>query len=525
MFSRPFSLPAMRSLDWAVAAAYLGGVVAAGMWLGRRQAGASDYFLGRHRLPWWAILLSIVAAETSAITVISVPGIGFTGDLTFLQLAFGYLLGRIAVAWLLLPAYARGELQTAYQVLGTRWGPQAHRTSSAVFMVTRAMADSVRLFATAIPLAVITGWSYPVSIVVLGAATLLYAYTGGLRSVVWMDVVQLGVYLLAGTAALLVALHLAGGTPAAGTPVTPGALAAAAAAGKLRVFDFGFSLTAPYAFFTAVIGGAMLSGASHGTDQLIVQRLLATRSLRDARTALVGSGVVVIAQFALFLLVGAALWAAFPAGRAMRGDEVFPQFIVTHLGGGLAGLAVAGLLAAAMSTHASAINSLASATTHDYYAPLTGQRGPAADDRRLLRAGRLFSLGWGVVLVLGALLVRERQAPVVVVALSIASLTYGPLLAAFVLARVARVRERDVVAALIAGSLLMAIVVFAAPIAAALGGPDWLRALGRLAWPWYVPLGTALTVGIAMAGSFTGRAGAAAMAGTGAQGHGGTGVR
>ncbi len=497
----------MRTLDWMVAAAYLGGVVAAGMWLGRRQAGASDYFLGRHRLPWWAILLSIVAAETSAITVISVPGIGFAGDLTFLQLAFGYLLGRIGIAWLLLPAYARGEFQTAYQVLGTRWGPRAHRTASAVFMVTRAMADSVRLFATAIPLAVITGWSYPVSIVVLGAATLLYAYTGGLRSVVWMDVVQLGVYLLAGAAALVVALHLAGAAAGASAGVAgQGALAAAAAAGKLRVLDFHVSLTAPYTFLTAVIGGAMLSAASHGTDQLIVQRLLATRSLRDARVALVGSGAVVIVQFALFLLVGAALWTAFPAGRAMRSDEVFPNFIVAHLGGGLAGLAVAGLLAAAMSTHASAINSLASATTHDYYAPLTArQADAAADERRLLRAGRLFSLGWGVVLALGALLFRERQAPVVVVALSIASLTYGPLLGAFVLARIGRVRERDVVVALIAGSLLMAVVVFAGPIAAALGGPDALRTLGRLAWPWYVPLGTALTVGIAMAGSLVGR--------------------
>ncbi len=515
MFSGPFSLAPMRALDWAVAALYLGGVVAAGMWLGRRQAGASDYFLGRHRLPWWAILLSIVAAETSAITVISVPGIAFTGDLTFLQLAFGYLLGRAAIAWLLLPAYAKGELQTAYQVLGTRWGPRAHRTSSAVFMMTRAMADSVRLFATAIPLAVITGWSYPLSIVVLGIATLLYAYTGGLRSVVWMDVVQLGVYLLAGTAALVVALHLAHGAP--GVHGAPGALAAAAAAGKLRVLDLRWSLTAPYAFVTAVIGGAMLSAASHGTDQLIVQRLLATRSLKDARVALVGSGVVVIIQFALFLLVGAALWTAFPAGRVMRGDEVFPQFITAHLGGGLAGLAVAGLLAAAMSTHASAINSLASATTHDYYAPLRARGGGpdgGTDERRLLRAGRLFSLAWGVILVVGALLFREREAPVVVVALSIASLTYGPLLGAFVLARIARVRERDVVLALLAGSLVMGVVVFAGPLAAALGGSvphtggpaaAVLRALGRLAWPWYVPLGTALTVGLALASSMVGR--------------------
>jgi len=480
MFSGPLSLAAMRGVDWLVAAAYLAGVVAAGMWLGRRQTGAADYFLGRRRLPWWAILLSIVAAETSAITVISVPGIGYAGDLTFLQLAFGYLLGRIGIAWLLLPAYAKGELQTAYQVLGTRWGPGARRASSAVFMVTRAMADSVRIFATAIPLAVITGWSYPASIVVLGAATLLYTYTGGLRAVVWMDVVQLGVYLLAGAAALVAALHQA-----------PDALRAAAAAGKLRVVDFGISLTAPYAFGTAVVGGAMLSAASHGTDQLIVQRLLATRSLGDARRALIGSGVVVIVQFALFLVVGTAMWAAFPAARALRGDEVFPRFITTHLAGGLAGLAVAGLLAAAMSTHASAINSLASATTNDYYAPLTGRSG---DDVHLLRVGRVFTLLWGTILVLGALLFRQREAPVVVVALSIASLTYGPLLGAFVLARFARVRERDAVAALLAASALMAVVVFAGPLASWLGGAGMLVGMSRLAWPWYVPLGTALTV-------------------------------
>ena len=490
----------MRTVDWIVAAAYLGGVVAAGMWLGRRQTGASDYFLGRHRLPWWAILLSIVAAETSAITVISVPGIGYGGDLTFLQLAFGYLVGRAGVAWLLLPSYARGEYQTAYQLLGTRWGAGARRTSSAVFMVTRALADAVRLFATAIPLAVITGWSYPASILVLGAATLLYAYAGGLRSVVWMDVVQLAVYLLAGAAALWAALHLA-----------PGALATAAAAGRFRVVDFRFSLVAPYAFFTAVIGGAMLSAASHGTDQLIVQRLLATRSLRDARLALVGSGVVVILQFALFLTVGAALRTAFPAGAALRGDEVFPRFIVAHLGGGVAGLAVAGLLAAAMSTHASALNSLASTATHDFYGPITGRSG---DDRHLLGVGRLFTLAWGVVLVLGALLFRERDTPVVVAALSIASLTYGALLGAFVLARFRRVRERDVVAALVAGSLVMAVVVFAGPLASMLGRPAVLVALSGLAWPWYVPLGTVVAVGIGLGASILGHAG------TGARGHG-----
>jgi SSS family transporter len=492
----------MGRLDWFVAGAYLVGVVLLGMWLGRRQEGASDYFLGKRGLPWWAILVSVVATETSALTIISIPGIGYRGDLTFLQLAFGYLLGRIGVAWLLLPAYMRGDLQTAYEVLGARWGDGARRTSSALFMLTRALGDSVRVFATAIPLAVITGWSYPVSILALGAATLLYTYTGGLRAVVWVDVVQWCVYVVAGAAALYAAHEMA-----------PLGLRAAAAAEKLRVVDLRLSLTDPYTLLTALVGGALLSAASHGTDHLIVQRLLATRSLRAARLALVGSGVVVIFQFALFLLVGTALWAAYPAGQALRGDEVFPRFVTTHLGGGLAGLAVAGILAAAMSTVASSLNSLASATTHDYYAPLTGRRG---DDAQLLRAGRIFTALWAVVLVGGALLFRRREAPVVVVALSIASLTYGALLGAFVLARVARVRQSDAVAALLLGTLLMGAVVFAAPLASLLGAPPLVVAWSRLAWPWYVPLGTALTIGIGLAASFVPRRnGAAAWAPTG----------
>jgi Na+/proline symporter len=233
----------------------------------------------------------------------------------------------------------------------------------------------------------------------------------------------------------------------------------------------------------------------------------ATRSLRAARLALVGSGVVVIFQFALFLLVGTALWAAYPVGQALRGDEAFPRFVTTHLGGGLAGLAVAGILAAAMSTVASSLNSLASATTHDYYAPLTRRRG---DDVRLLRAGRIFTALWAVVLVGGALLFRRREAPVVVVALSVASLTYGALLGAFVLARVARLRQSDAVAALLLGTLLMGAVVFAAPLASLLGAPPLLVAWSRLAWPWYVPLGTALTIGIGLAASVVPRRNVAA---------------
>ena len=477
----------MLTADWIVAAAYLVGVVGLGIWLGGRQTGATDYFLGRHSLPWWAVLVSVVATETSALTVISVPGIGFTGDLTFLQLPIGYLIGRIAVAWLLLPGYFRGEITTAYEVLGQRWGDGARRTASAVFLVTRALATAVRLFAGAIPLAVVTGWSYPTAILAVGVASVVYTYVGGLRAVVWVDVLQWSLYMLAGAAALLVAVRMA-----------PDGLAPALAAGKLRAIDLGFSLTSPYVFGTAVLGGAFLSAASHGTDHLIVQRLLSTRSLGAARAALVGSGVVVFAEFLLFLLVGVAVWAALPGFTPASGDEVFPTFIATRLPAGLRGLVVTGILAAAMGSTAAALNSLASSTTHDFYARLAGRE---ADDRGLLRAGRLFTLAWAAALVGGALLLRRREAPVVVVALSIASLTYGALLGTFLLARVRRVRQGDAVTALLLGSLLMAVVVFAGPLAATFGGPLWLRALGRLAWPWYVPVGTVVTMVIGMVAS------------------------
>lgn len=480
----------MLTIDWIVLFAYLAGIIALGLWLGGRQAGAADYFLGKRDLPWWAILVSVVATETSALTVISIPGIGALGNLTFLQLAMGYIVGRIGVAWLLLPGYFAGEIQTAYEVLGTRWGGGARRTASAVFLVTRALATSVRLFAGAIPLAVITGWPYPVAILVIGAATVVYTYVGGLRAVVWADVIQWSVYVVAGIAALFVALRL-----------QPGALAGAAEHGKLQVFDFRFSLTAPYTFVAALFGGALLSAASHGTDHLIVQRLLATRSLRDARLALVGSGIAVFAEFTLFLLVGVAIWAAAPETRMLAGDAIFPTFVTTHLGGGLAGLVVAGVLAAAMGSTASALNSLASSTTHDYYAPLANRVG---DDVHLLRVGRLFTLGWAVLLVGGALLFRSRDTPVVVVALSIASLTYGALLGAFVLARFSRVRERDAVTALIGGAAIMAVVVFAKQIAPVIGNPPRLVQLGTLAWPWYVPLGVTVTIALGLMASLVG---------------------
>lgn len=463
---------------------YCVAVAAIGILLAGRQKDSTDYFLGRHGLPWWAILLSIVATETSALTVISVPGLAATGNLTFIQLAFGYLIGRIGVAALLLPGYFEGTQDTAYQRLERRFGPKARRVASGLFLITRSLADAVRVFATAIPLAIITHWSLPAGILATGVITLAYTWFGGIRAVVWTDILQLGVYILGGVATIAVALDKAGGV---------GALGVAYDHGKLAFLDFSFSFHHTYTLWSGIIGGALLSAASHGTDHLIVQRLLAAKNLSDARKALVGSGVFIIFQFALFLLVGTSLWLAGAVHPGVASDHIYPAFVVSELPPGLAGLVVAGLLAAAMGTHASAINSLASASTHDFYASLTGRRDPT----HLLRIGRAMTLFWAVILVAGAMLFPDRQTPVVELALKIASLTYGALLGTYLLGGFwPRTRERDIILAMVVAVAVMTPVV--------LGWPFHL--LPGLAWPWDVPLGTAVTVIVGMAASAVGGA-------------------
>jgi SSS family transporter len=388
------------------------------------------------------------------------------------------------VAVWLLPGYFRGDQETAYARLEHRFGVGTRRLTSTIFLFSRFLGDAVRVFASAIPLALVTGWSIPTSVVAMGVVTMIYTWIGGFKAVVWTDVLQLSVYLAGGIGALFVAWHLGGGAEHA--------LTLAAAEGKLRVLDPTISLTRTYTLLGGIVGGALLSAASHGTDHLIVQRLLATRSLKDARIALVGSGFMVMLQFTLFLLVGVAIWAAGFAPQGLQGDQIFPRFVVDHLPPGLAGLVIAGILAAAMGTHSSAINSLASSATHDLYASYTGRTDPV----HLLRVGRLFSAVWATGLIFGALYfhyaARGNDTPVVVLALSIASITYGPLLGTYLLAgKWPRARSRDVVGAVAVTVAVMLVVIFAGRLAT-LPGMTWLEPVARLAWPWYVPLGTAL---------------------------------
>ncbi|HEY2065571.1 MAG TPA: sodium:solute symporter [Gemmatimonadaceae bacterium] len=490
-------------LDAVVLVAYLAGTTTLGLYVGRRQRDAKDYFVASGAIPWWAVMFSIVASETSALTFISTPGLSYAGNLGFLQVVAGYIVGRFVVATVLLPRYFQGHLVTAYALLEQRFGLTTRRFTSIVFMVTRALADSVRVFATAIPVALIISPNVqnkamvmPLSVLALGLLTVLYTYKGGMKAVVWTELVQAGIYLSGGAAAVLILGHLVPG----GWSTIWGE---AARAGKTQAIDFHFTLSNPHTVWSGLFGGAFLAMASHGTDQLIVQRLMSSRSLKDAQRAIVGSGFVVFVQFFLFLAIGLGLW-AFYHGRAFpTTDQIFPTFILEHMPAGLVGLIVAAIVAATMSTHSGAINSLAGATTHDIYLPLSGR---SVDDPNTLRMGRLFALGWGIVLTLGALLFpQDTKTPVVVVALGIASFTYGGLLGGFFLGIFwRRAIQRDAILGMSVAIATMAFIVFAKPIAAAypsLAGT--LAPFAGIAWPWYVLIGTIITLIVGMLSSLT----------------------
>jgi SSS family transporter len=489
------------ALDAVVLLVYLVGVTWLGIRLGRGRRSARDYFVASGEIPWWAVLFSVVATETSALTFISIPALAYLGDLSFLQITVGYLLGRIVVSAMLLPRYFEGRLVTAYALLEQRFGSATRRFASLTFMLTRAFGDSVRVFATAIPVALIMGPILPpqyvpaASILLLGLFTLVYTYHGGMRAVVWTDVIQTGVYVLGGIGALwLIGKGVDGGWGAI--------LGSAAANGKLQVLDFYPGFDRPHTVWAGLIGGAFLAMASHGTDQLIVQRLMASNGLRDARRALIGSGIAVIAQFGLFLFVGLGLWAYYGGRSFARPDEIFPTFIIEGMPPGMTGLVVAAILAAAMSTVSGSLNSLSAATTHDIYTPLTGR---AADDEAAFRAGRVFTLLWAVVLIGGALLYPAQGTPVVVVALSIASFTYGGLLGGFALGMLwPRARQSDAIAGMGVGIGAMALVVFSQRLSQAFPGmAGGLSSFAGIAWPWYVLIGTSITMIVGMLLSLT----------------------
>lgn len=472
----------MFDLDLAIIVIYLIVIAAIGLRISGKQRSAADYFVGERSLSWWAVCFSIVATETSTLTVISVPGVAYLGAYGFVELAFGYLLGRIVVAVVLLPLYARGKMVSAYQYLGQRFGPNVQGLASVTFLITRLLAEGVRLFASAIPISLLLAAmgvhvSYFVIIVVLAGITVAYTYIGGIKAVVWTDAIQMMLYIGGALLSVGILLH----------QVSFADLTQAWDAGKFEVFDFSAPiLTSPFAFVAAIFGGAVFTMASHGADQLMVQRILSCKSLRDSRKAMIGSAVFVMGQFALFSLVGTLLWVKFggqtPAELGLNGpDSLFPEFIIRGLPVGISGLMIAGILGATMGSLSSAMNSMSNSTLTDLIRLFVHRE---IDDKTMLKLSRISTLFWAAALVGFASMFTDTNSPVVVLGLSITGYTYGALLGAFILGLVVkRANHRDGAVAFIATVVIMAVVVLGVKID---GDP--------LAFTWYVPIGVLITL-------------------------------
>ncbi len=467
----------MRWIDLSVIALYLAGITWFGARFRKSQNSLKDYFLGGKSAPWWAIALSIVSAETSTLTVIGTPPLSFNGNFGFLQIVFGYLLARIVISALFLPAYFRGEMYTAYELMRRRFGERIRKLTAGTFLVLRALAEGVRVVAIAIVIAIILGTGEKTSIVVIVLLTLFYTYEGGMTAVIWTDVIQMFLYVAGALVSLFVIVHeIPGGW---GHVTTIGAQ-------KFQVFDFAFSWTRPYTFWAGVIGGCFLTTASHGTEQLLVQRYLAAPNERQGRAALMASWAVIFVQFTLFLIIGVCLFTYykdFGLKPPEVSDKIYPLFVWEHLPVGISGIVIAAILAAAMSNLSAALNSLASTTVMDFWKPLARA---AQDDAKWLLRARYATVVWAAILFFVGLLARQWGS-VLQAGLSIASIIYGSLLGVFLLGLLTkRVGEIAAMIAMIAGLAVMLYVRLATPIA----------------FTWYVLIGTAATFVTGLAASF-----------------------
>lgn len=470
----------MRYFDLGVILLYLVGIT----WFGARfrssQKTLKDYFLGGRNAPWWAIGFSIVSAETSTLTVIGTPALAFNGNFGFLQVVFGYLLARIVIATLFLPHYFRGEMYTAYELMQRRFGNRIRKLTAGTFLILRALAEGVRVFAISIVISIILGTGEVASIVLIVCLTLFYTFEGGMTAVIWTDVVQMFLYVGGAILSLFVILDKVPGGWAHVADV-------AGAMGKFQVFDMRFELSSEffsrtYSFWGGFFGGAFLTTASHGTEQLMVQRLLAAKSERESRLALFSSWAVILFQFTLFLVIGVILYVYYqdsglPAPNPQ--DRIYPAFIWNNLPPGISGLVIAAILAAAMSNLSAALNSLASTTIMDFYKPLAAGSG-TGDDARFLRLARMSTLVWGGVLFLIGLVARNWGS-VLEAGLSIASILYGALLGVFLLGMLTkRVGENAAMTGMMASMIVMYLI----------------KRETTIAWTWYVMIGTAVTFSI-----------------------------
>ncbi|HEY1424633.1 MAG TPA: sodium:solute symporter [Candidatus Acidoferrum sp.] len=459
----------IHPVDLAIVVVYLLGVTALGLWFRRGQQDVKDYFLGGRSAPWWALALSIVATETSTLTIIGTPALSYSTNLTFIQLVFGYLIGRVLIVLLFLPGYFRGEYFTAYALIEKRFGAQMRAVAASTFLVTRAVAEGVRVSAIALVVSVVLGTSEQLAVVIVIAFTVLYTFEGGMKAVIWTDVAQLLLYLTGSAVTLGFLLH---SIPGGWNEVSS---VAAAAGNKLQFLDFSFHLATKYTFWSGVIGGAFLTMASHGTDQTIVQRLLAAKNQNDSRKALLASGGVILLQFTLFLLVGVLLFVFSQHTPLLavgeRTDRILPLFLVREMPVGLAGLMLASIIAVAMSNASGSLNSLAASSILDF-SVLAGLR---QDPKKFLALSRRMTLLWGVVLMAFGFV---RWGSLLETGLTVASFPLGSLLGLFLLGTLDR--QANSRGALVGMSSGLAAIVAV-----------WR--FTDVAYPWYVMVGACVT--------------------------------
>ena len=471
------TLMGLNQVDYAIIAIYLAGITLFGLRFRKRQRTLRDYFLAERNIPWWALALSIVAAETSTLTIISVPGLAYDTNLTFLQVVFGYVIGRIIISFVLLPHYFRGELYTAYELIERRFGTRLRSLTAGLFLLTRAAAEGVRVYAVSIVVAIALGTGEVTSIAIITFLTLIYTFEGGLAAVIWTDVVQTFIYVAGTLIGVVTILHL---VPGGGPAVHQLAINT----GRLQVFDFAPDFWKPYTIWSGVIGGAFLTTASHGTDQLIVQRLLTARNQKQSALALLSSGAAILFQFALFLIVGVMLFAFYkvPSATFGRADRIYPTFIVTQMPHGISGLLIAAILAAAMSNLSAALNSLSSSSMMDFY--LRGKAEVA--EKKKIWVSRVSTLLWALLLFGLAILALHRVSRVIEVGLQIASVAYGALLGVFMLGVLTRRANQT-------GALMGMLFGFAVEL--------YIWQFTHVPWTWYVLIGTVVTFVVGYASS------------------------
>ncbi len=459
-----------------VLVAYVAAITTFGTWLGRRSRSVQDYFLAGRTVPWWAIAACIVATETSTLTFIGVPGQAYLGNWGFLQLVLGYVIGRILISLIFLPAYFKGSIFTSYEILQKRFGGGVRAVSAGIFLMYRTVGDGIRLHAAALVLSVAAGVPEWWCIAALGVAMILYTEEGGVTATIWTDVVQMFVYLLGAFVCLAAVIRgLPGGVSAA--------MAAAGAAGKLAIVNLSFDPSIPYTLWAGLIGGVFLTLSTHGTDHYLVQRLLVAKSQKDAAIGLVVSGFVVLAQFTLFLFLGTLFWAHYGGRTFARGDEVLPTFVSTELSGPLTGFILAAIVAAALSPSP---NSMASTTVRDFYLPFFKKDASDADQMRVARS---FTVIWGL-LQMGVAVLAQNVSSALDRGLAALGYASGPTVGAFLLGVLTTgANTTGTMAGMLSGLAVTMLLGRALP---GLGWPG-------LAWTWNVAVGATVTVAVGLA--------------------------